>query len=123
MQRAVHEAPWIDGDTTTAGGIYVALEMAEQAYQAHMLPYEQGLSNMHLHDPRRFTWIYDEGGEADDCVKIRRQPHRVPSCLAALGWIAICGDRATLEPAGQTRTSGLIATASIILTHPYYRYV
>ena len=68
---AVHEAPWLDGDTTTAGGIYIALEMAEQAYQAHMLPYEQGLSNMHLYDPRRFTWVYDEGGEADDCVKIR----------------------------------------------------
>jgi hypothetical protein len=26
---------------------------------------------MHLSDPRRFTWVYDESGEADDCVKRR----------------------------------------------------
>ena len=33
------------------------------AYKAHKLPYEQGLSNMKDYDPRRFTWIYDEGAE------------------------------------------------------------
>ena len=38
---AVHEAPWIDGDMTAQGGIFIAL--AEQAYGAHVLPYEQGL--------------------------------------------------------------------------------
>ncbi len=25
---------------------------------------------MEDYDPRRFKWVYDEGGEADDCVKI-----------------------------------------------------
>ena len=30
-----------------------------------------GLLKMHLSDPRRFTWVYDEPGEADDCVKRR----------------------------------------------------
>jgi hypothetical protein len=69
--KAVHEAPWTMGDKTTAGGIYIALELAEQAYVAHALPYEQGLSEMKDYDPRRFTWVYDESGEADDCVKIR----------------------------------------------------
>lgn len=68
---AVHKAPWVDGDTSTSGGIYVALELAEQAYQAHLLPYKPGLSHMPEYDPRRFTWIYDESGEADDCVKVR----------------------------------------------------
>jgi hypothetical protein len=71
--KAVHEAPWAEGNTSSAGagGLYVALELAEQAYQAHLLPYEQGLSKIVLYDPRRFTWIYDETGEADDCVKVR----------------------------------------------------
>ena len=69
--KAVHEAPWVEGDTSTLGGIYVALELAEQAYQAHALPYERALSKMDLYDPRRFTWVYDERGEADDCVKVR----------------------------------------------------
>jgi hypothetical protein len=71
--KAVHEAPWVKGDTSSPGngGLYVALELAEQAHQAHALPYEQGLSKMHLFDPRRFTWVYDESGEADDCVKLR----------------------------------------------------
>jgi hypothetical protein len=22
-------------------------------------------------DPRRFTWVYDESGDTDDCVKVR----------------------------------------------------
>jgi hypothetical protein len=69
--KAVHEAPWVDGDTTTAGGVYVALELAQQAYQAHLLPYKPELSHMSKYDPRRFTWIYDESGEGDDCVKVR----------------------------------------------------
>ena len=68
--HAVHQAPWTRGDESTSGGIYVALELAEQAYAAHVLPYEQGLSKMEDYDPRRFKWVYDEGGEADDCVKI-----------------------------------------------------
>src|SRR5262245_15257632 len=69
--NAVHEAPWIEGDMSTRGGIFIALELAEQAYQAQVLPYEQGLSNMGQYDPRRFTWIYDPSGEAQDCVKLR----------------------------------------------------
>ena len=69
--KSVHEAPWAKGDTSTAGGIYVALELAEQAYQTHALPYERALSKMDLYDPRRFTWVYDEHGEVDDCVKVR----------------------------------------------------
>jgi hypothetical protein len=71
--KAVHEAPWVEGNTSSAGGggIYVALELAEQAYEAHGLPYKAGLSHMSQYDPRRFTWVYDESGKADDCVKVR----------------------------------------------------
>jgi hypothetical protein len=71
--RAVHGAPWVKGNWSPpgGGGVYLALELAEQAYQAHALPYERGLSKMSLYDPRRFTWVYDESGEADDCVKVR----------------------------------------------------
>jgi hypothetical protein len=29
-------------------------------------------------DPRRFTWVYDESGEADDCVKVR-DDHTAPT--------------------------------------------
>jgi hypothetical protein len=67
----VHEAPWTTGRTKGpgAGGLYQALELAQIAYEAHGLSYKPGLSNMHLYDPRRFTWVCDEGG--DDCVKIR----------------------------------------------------
>jgi hypothetical protein len=66
----VHEAPWTTGHTSTpsAGGLYKALELAERAYKAHKLPYEQGLSNMKDYDPRRFTWVYDES--AENCVKV-----------------------------------------------------
>ena len=49
----------------------MALELAEQAYQVHGLPYEQGLSAMDRYPPDRFTWVCDEAGEAKDCVKIR----------------------------------------------------
>jgi len=63
--KAVHEAPWVEGNTSSAGGggIYVALELAEQAYEAHGLPYKVGLSHMSQYDPRRFTWVYDESGK------------------------------------------------------------
>jgi hypothetical protein len=69
---AVHRAPWTTGRTRTpnGGGIYQALELAEQAYRAHRLPYEGGLSKMQDYPPRRFKWIYDETGKADDCVKV-----------------------------------------------------
>jgi hypothetical protein len=36
---------------STLGGIIVALEIAEQAYKAHGLPYEPGISNMKKYDP------------------------------------------------------------------------
>jgi hypothetical protein len=68
---AVHEVPWIDQKEGNSGPIYIAMEFAEQAYQAHGLPYESGLSKLSTYDPRRFTWVYDEAGEADDCVKVR----------------------------------------------------
>jgi hypothetical protein len=68
---AVHDAPWVAWDTSTRGGLFIALELAEQAYQAHSLRYEPGLPKMHLYDPRRFTWVYDESGEAENCVKLR----------------------------------------------------
>jgi hypothetical protein len=71
--RAVHEAPWTTGRTNTAsgGGIFRALELAENAYKAHGLPYESGLAKLGLYDPRRFTWLCDEAGKANDCVKVR----------------------------------------------------
>ena len=39
--RQIHEAPWTTGRTSTpnGGGVYMALELAEQAYEAHGLPY------------------------------------------------------------------------------------
>jgi hypothetical protein len=76
---AIHDAPWTDGDTTTNGGIFIALEMAEQAFQAHNLPYEQGLSNMPRYDPRRFAWFYDNDGligpfeTEDEAIKDARE--------------------------------------------------
>ena len=69
--RAVHEVPWINQREGNTGPIYIAMEFAEQAYQAHGLPYEGGLSKLNTYDPRRFTWVYDEQGEADNCVKLR----------------------------------------------------
>jgi hypothetical protein len=69
--KAVHGAPWVRGDTTGSGGVFIALELAEQAYLAHGLPYEPGLSKMRQYDPRRFTWVYDPDGEASDCAKLR----------------------------------------------------
>jgi hypothetical protein len=69
--KAVHAAPWVKGDRTIQGGIYIALELAQKAYEAHGLPYEKGLSNMHRYDPRRFTWFCDDAGDAANCLKVR----------------------------------------------------
>jgi hypothetical protein len=71
--RQMHEAPWTTGRTSTAsgGGVYLALELAGQASEVHGLAHKPDLSNMHVYDPRRFTWVYDEGGEAENCVKVR----------------------------------------------------
>jgi hypothetical protein len=68
----VHQAPWTTGRIKGfgAGGLFEALELAEQAYAAHGLPYKRGLPNMEQYDPRRFRWIYDQQGEADNCVKL-----------------------------------------------------
>src|SRR4029077_10897476 len=68
---AVHKAPWTTGRTRTpnGGGIYQALELAEQDNRAHRLPYEGGLSKMKDYDPRRFTWVRDDN--ADNFVKVR----------------------------------------------------
>jgi hypothetical protein len=51
--------------------IYIALELAEQAYKAHGLPYKSGLSNLSEHRPSRFTWFCDETADANHCVKAR----------------------------------------------------
>ena len=51
--------------------IFEALELAEQAYDVHTLPYEPGLSAIDQYPPDRFTWICDDGGPVKDCVKIR----------------------------------------------------
>jgi hypothetical protein len=69
--RSVHDAPWTKGDTSTSGGIFIALELAGQAHAALAVPYEPGLSNMQQYDPRRFTWVYDPDGDAADCVKVQ----------------------------------------------------
>ncbi|WP_439356755.1 hypothetical protein [Bradyrhizobium sp. DASA03007] len=70
--RAVHDAPWTAGRTNTIdkGGIYRALELAEQAYEAHDLPYEGGLSKMSKYPPGRFKWVCDDTASADECVKV-----------------------------------------------------
>jgi hypothetical protein len=69
--KIVHEGSWAKGDVSAHGGVFIALELSKQAYLAHALPYEPGLSKMILYDPRRFTWNYDQAGEAIDCVKVR----------------------------------------------------
>jgi hypothetical protein len=70
--KAVHEAPWVKGDTTTLGGIFIALELADQAYEAHGLTFNRcRMSEAHLSDLQRFTWVYDPAGETRDCIKIR----------------------------------------------------
>ncbi len=51
--------------------INIALELAEQAYRAHGLPYERGLGSIYKYPPDRFTWICEEKGDAKKCVTIR----------------------------------------------------
>jgi hypothetical protein len=51
--------------------VHVALELAEQAYEVHDLPYKPGLRSMEIYPPDRFTWICDEDGDAKQCIKIR----------------------------------------------------
>ena len=51
--------------------IFEALELAEGAYKAHRLPYMRGLSGMDRFPPDRFTWLCDESGKAEECVKVR----------------------------------------------------
>ena len=63
---AKRPAPWVDSDTSTHSGIFIALELAEQAFQVHGLPYEPGPVKMRQYDPRRFTWFCDDAGDAKD---------------------------------------------------------
>lgn len=51
--------------------IYIALELAQQAYEVHALPYEAELSAMDRYPPDRFTWVCEESGDAKECVKVR----------------------------------------------------
>jgi hypothetical protein len=64
----VHKAPWTTGRTrtSTVGGLYQALELAELAHKAHGLPYKPNLREC---DPRRFTWVYSDA--AENFVKVR----------------------------------------------------
>jgi hypothetical protein len=48
-----------------------ALELAQQAYEAHGLPYKAGLDKIHEYPPDRFTWFCDETGDSKECVKVR----------------------------------------------------
>jgi hypothetical protein len=51
--------------------IFQALELAEKAYKALGLPYTSGLNEMDRYPPDRFTWLCDDQGDAEHCVKIR----------------------------------------------------
>jgi hypothetical protein len=51
--------------------IYEAMQTAEQAYLAHELPYEPGLSNIDAYPPERFAWVFDEAAETRDCVQVQ----------------------------------------------------
>jgi hypothetical protein len=58
--------------------LHMAMELAEQAYKAHGLPYEEGLSKLFKYPPTRFTWLCDETGDAKHSVKLRdNQTNRV----------------------------------------------
>jgi hypothetical protein len=50
--------------------VYMALELAEQAYEAHGLAYNAGLSSLEDYPPDRFTWVCDESGDPKQCVKV-----------------------------------------------------
>ena len=71
--NAVHQAPWTHGDFSARGGIFIALELAEQAYELHSMPYKKGLSNITTFDPRRFSWLYEaeREGNGEGSVKVR----------------------------------------------------
>jgi hypothetical protein len=48
-----------------------ALKLAQQAYEAHGLPYKAGLDKLYEYPPDRFTWFCDEPGDAKECLKVR----------------------------------------------------
>jgi len=67
----VHAA-WCNKSTREPyDNIYIALELAEQAYEAHRLPYKPGLSNISEYLPHRFTWFCDETAGVKQCVMVR----------------------------------------------------
>jgi hypothetical protein len=51
--------------------IYMALELARHAYEAHGLEYEAGLHAVDQFPPDRFTLFCDEAGDAKECVNVR----------------------------------------------------
>ena len=51
--------------------IFLALDLAEKAYRVFGLRYESGLGKIDLYSPDRFTWLWDEHGNTEHCVKIR----------------------------------------------------
>jgi hypothetical protein len=74
-----------------AKGVFIALELAEQAHEAHGLPYEPGLRAMEKYPPDRFTWICEEEGDANESVKVRDDPVSRLATLVRLfygGWSA-----------------------------------
>ena len=50
--------------------IYLALELAQQAYGAYNLPYRAGPNALEHYPPDRFTWIYDETTHVKECIKV-----------------------------------------------------
>jgi hypothetical protein len=51
--------------------IYIALELAQQAYRAHGLLHKLSPNNLSEQPPNRFTWLCDETADASRCVKVR----------------------------------------------------
>ena len=50
--------------------IYLALELAQQAYGACGLPYRAGPNALEHYPPDRFAWIYDETSDVRESVKV-----------------------------------------------------
>jgi hypothetical protein len=90
--NVVHEAPWTKGERRSLGGINIALELAELAHRAHGLRYESGISRTSEFPPRRFRWVYSDGGETDDCILVLDLETQRLAVLASLVWLKPVGD-------------------------------
>jgi hypothetical protein len=63
--KAAHEAPWVDRDMSTHGGIFIALELAEQAYQGTAFPTSRAYP--------RWTYIRRSGSHGSTTKLARRK--------------------------------------------------